>query len=200
MGAKGGRAPKDAPISDGFNPLKRGGMSLRELKKAERAALVKKRALQTEKAKIEMAVTKLTEKQAAVESELGEKPVVEEAPPQNQDAADEKSAYQMLTDLRYAYRHSKGANGAVGKRRLVELMESDPEFKFMVKELMKIESALLAAKIRSDKGPDMQANQMVFVVLKGLEEEKKFEQVGDVDIKQIARAMNPDGSEYDSAR
>jgi hypothetical protein len=199
MGARGGHKPKDAPISEGFNPLKKGGMSMRELKAAERQALVVKRALQTEKTKIETTMAKLTEKQASLSEELGErpgKPVVEEPVLKDHDAEDEKSAYQMLSDLRYAYRNSKGAGGAVGKRRLVELMESDPEFKFMVKELMKIESALLAAKIRTKEGPG-DTNQMVFVVLKGLEDEKKFEADGGVlDVKQIARAMNPDGSEY----
>ena len=199
MGARGGQKPKDAPISEGFNPLKKGGMSLRELKKAEREALVVKRALKTEQAKIELTVAKLTEKSVALSGELGEKPEKpgrEEPVLKDHEAEDEKSAYQMLSDLRYAYRNSKGAGRAVGKKRLVELMEADPEFKFMVKELMKIESALLAAKIRTkETGGD--TNQMVFVVLKGLEDEKKFEaDGGTLDVKQITRAMNPDGSEY----
>jgi len=116
-----------------------------------------------------------------------------------------KSAYQMLEHLRYAYRNSKSTtSGKKGRARIVELMNDDKEFKFIVKELLKIEASLLSAKIRkegdNDGGKGGVGQQNFFVVLKGLEDEKKL--LSDagvvdktVDMKQIQRAMNPEMGE-----
>ena len=85
-------------------------------------------------------------------------------------------------------------------------MDDDKEFKFMVKELLKIEASLMAAKIRKEGDTESPGSrqQNFFVVLKGLEEEKKL--LSDagvvdktVDMKQIQRAINPDlGEVYEA--
>ncbi len=112
-----------------------------------------------------------------------------------------QAAYDMLLHMRYAYRNSKGPTGAKGRQRLVELMNNDADFKFAVKELLKIESALLAAKIRKEgDGVVGGSNQNFFVVLKGLESERPMlEAMTDktVDMKQIQKAMNPDENSYE---
>jgi NurA-like 5'-3' nuclease len=106
---------------------------------------------------------------------------------------------RMLEDLRYGYQYSVGPTGKKGKQRLEELMQSDSEFKFAVRELLKIEGALLAAKIRKEGDNSGATQQNVFVVLKGLDEDKKYIEMFDktVDLKQISRATNPDGSELE---
>ena len=118
-------------------------------------------------------------------------------PDDAQDAENLGSAYQMLQDMRWVYRMLSG------REKLQKLVNSDDrQFVFMVKELMKIEASLMAAKIRSKEDP-AQANQMVFVVLKGLEDEKPIRNmIADgkkdaIDMRQISHAMNPDGSEYE---
>ena len=112
--------------------------------------------------------------------------------------SDAAAAYQMLQDLRYAYRYSVGTSGKRGRQRLVELMESDTEFKLMIKELMKIESARMAAMVKKEEMVGGANQQNFFVVLKGLEDDKRI--LGStldktVDIKQIQHAINPDLSE-----
>jgi hypothetical protein len=134
--------------------------------------------------------------------------VVDSSSPDSSDPVAEsntKSAYQMLEHLRYAYRNSKSTtSGKKGRARIVELMNDDKEFKFIVKELLKIEASLLSAKIRkegdNDGGKGGVGQQNFFVVLKGLEDEKKL--LSDagvvdktVDMKQIQRAMNPEMGE-----
>ncbi len=93
-----------------------------------------------------------------------------------------------------------GPGGKKGKQRLVELMESDTEFKFVVKELMKIESALMSAKARKNEEPGGVGQQNFFVILKGLEDEKKFLPVGDktVDMRQITQAISPEENSYEA--
>jgi len=110
------------------------------------------------------------------------------------DEDDDRSSAQMLKDMRWVYRNVKGRSKL---KLLVE--DDDKQFVFMVKELMKIEASILAAKIRKEGvGAEGGVNQNFFVVLKGLEEDKAIlEQVDKtVDMKQIARAMNPDGTEF----
>ena len=88
---------------------------------------------------------------------------------------------------------------AQGRKKLLDLVdEDDKQFLFLVKELMKIEASILSAKIRKEGvGDGTGVNQNFFVVLKGLEEDKKIlESISkDVDMKQISKAMNPDGTE-----
>jgi glycerol-3-phosphate cytidylyltransferase-like family protein len=184
MGKRGGKPSKDAPISDNFNRDKQGVLSARELHRAEvaRANAAKGRAVlaaKWERERLERADPNYVP------------PVVKGADPELDDG---KSPGQMLEDMRYVYRAVKG------REKLKKLMREDKQFVVMVKELMKIESALLSAKIRV-KEDTASANQMVFVVLKGLEDEGKIEGMkggipGVVDVRQVAGMVNPDGSEY----
>lgn len=114
---------------------------------------------------------------------------------------DAESAYQMLQDLRHAYRTSVGQSGKRGRSRLVELMEADTEFKFMVKELMKIESALMSARVKKEEVSGVLNQRNFFVILKGLDDDRQIldsTQVDKtVDMKQISRAINPDENSYE---
>jgi len=177
----GGRPTKDAPISDAFNPVKKlARQDIAAFRRERDAALRKEREEEALKSRAK----------AKVDDETSET---------EKDLDDEKSAYQMLQDLRYGYRNSVGPGGKKGKQRLVELMESDTEFKFVVKELMKIESALMSAKARKNEEPGGVGQQNFFVILKGLEDEKKFLGAVDktVDMKQISQAINPEENSYE---
>ena len=180
---KTGRRSKDAGVADNFNSDKIGVLSKKDLARASRKA----RAVAVQDKLGAQAEAKAEEKKGK--------------PKRKPRAAQEKfedlaSANQMLEDMRFAYRNAANDDGLKGKRRLVDLMGSDPEFKFMIKELMKIEASLIATRIRKE-GPEVQDNRMVFVILKGLAEEavimdkagQTFEQ------KQIGILLNPDGTE-----
>ena len=205
MGAKGGYAPKDAAITDNFNQKKKGGLTKRELDALLREARMEKVRLESEKKRTDATIAKLGEENIALREQVGLQE--DEKPPDTlgalglHDAEDEKSAYKMLQDLRYAYSQAKGKDGKKGRQRLLELMQTDSEFKYMVKELMKIEVSLMNSKIKSKESGGDGEDKTVFVVLKGLEEEKKFVEQFDTgedtaDLNQISHALNPDGSEY----
>ena len=104
------------------------------------------------------------------------------------------AAYQMLEDMRWVYRTLRG------RTKLKKLVKGDDrQFVFMVKELMKIESALLSAKIRKEGDVGGVGQQNFFVVLKGLEDEKKFEVLDKtVDMKQIQSAIDPNAELYEA--
>lgn len=97
-------------------------------------------------------------------------------------------AYKMLQDMRWVYRM---VNGREKLKKLVE--GNDRQFVAMVKELLKIESSIMTAKIRS-KEESREGQKTVLVILKGLEEEKKYIDVTptDVDTRQIAQMLNPE--------
>lgn len=97
------------------------------------------------------------------------------------------SAYAMLEDMRWVYKKVEG------RKKLKKFVEADDKnFVVMVKELMKIETSLLATKIR--KGEEgAGGGQSVFVVLKGLEDAAVVQGMmdKDVDLRQIQHAINP---------
>ena len=97
-------------------------------------------------------------------------------------------AYKMLQDMRWVYRM---VNGREKLKKLVE--GNDRQFVAMVKELLKIESSIMTAKIRS-KEESREGQKTVLVILKGLEEEKQYIDVTptDVDTRQIAQMLNPE--------
>lgn len=106
----------------------------------------------------------------------------------------EKSAIEMLQDMRWVYRQSGGRSKL---KRLIK--GDDKQFVFMVKELMKIEAALLAARIRKDGGGEGGGGrQNFFVILKGLEDDKVIMDSfnSKLDMKQIESATNPDTEKY----
>ncbi len=108
---------------------------------------------------------------------------------------DAESAYQMLQDMRWVYRNVKG------RTKLKQMvLDDDKQFVFMVKELMKIESALMSARVKKEEVSG--ANQQnFFVVLKGLDDDKKIlestQMENTIDMKQITRALNPDDTSYE---
>jgi len=187
----GGRIPKDIQITEGFNLIKKGEFRL-----------PKKVRLQLEKDEKERAEARIRLEEKAKElREINEINVIDEEGVKL-DKDDEKSASKMLQDLRYAYRNAVGPDGKKGRNRLLALLESDAEFKFAVRELVKVDTAIVTAKLRKNEGPEGGVGQQnFFVVLKGLEEEKKFLTAGTedktVDMKQIQRAMNPDENSYE---
>lgn len=207
----GGRPTKDSPISDAFNQLKVGQtLTRKDIQTAKRAAKMEKLQQDEEKRKQREELDRLKAKVEKIAEGVGDVPATPIEPEEQEGVGvdsgsddDEKSAYQMLQHLRYAYKNSRNSEGKKGRQRLMSLMEADSEFKFFVKELMKIEAALLAAKLRKgeDESGNRVGNQNFFVVLKGLEDEKKYLTAGvedkTVDMKQIARAMNPDEHSYE---
>lgn len=202
---KTGRKEKDALIKEGFNPDKQGVLSRSELAKARKQAKIDKAVAELERQKKERALERLSDQIGVLKEKVSAAaPPARPSKPEVVDATegpddDAKSAYQMLEHLRYAYRNSKSDTGRKGKMRLVELMEKDAEFKFMIRELVKVEASLLASKIKAKEGPDSIANNMVFVVLKGLEEEKQvMKQIEGVDMKQVTDALNPDAVKYEA--
>lgn len=160
--AKEGRKEKDAIIKEGFNPDKIGGMSKTAIAKMER------------------------EERKAIKD-------AEEVPTPNSEAdllrlalgEDGDSSYNMLLDMRWAYKKVKG------RKKLYKLVKSDDkQFVVMVKELMRLEAILLSAKLRRDgDGSDKQA---VFVVLKGLDKMPEGCSEG-IDVQQITKAISPGG-------
>lgn len=183
---KRGAKPKDKSITDNFNVKKRGGLT----RKDELHALMEHERQEHEIAVLKDQVKTIKEKTGFVDTEL-------------EDCADDaKSAFQMLQDMRYAYRTALGPKKTKGRKRLVELMESDTEFKFIIKELMKIESSLKQAEIKGKSGGiGGSNNQNFFVVLKGLETVDSVMQMAGqgnvneiIDTKQIEHAINPSES------
>jgi hypothetical protein len=159
---KTGRKEKDAAISDNFNPLKQGMSAVRELQKQIR--------------ELKSAVKEKTEALAS------SKVVVPE----------ESSAMQMLNDLRYAYKNSVGNDGKKGRQRLMELMKNDADFKFAMKELMKIESSIASAQVKSKELGN--GNMTTFVVLKGLHSDPSMDIKkvnGVIDFAQVSDAFSP---------
>lgn len=160
--AKEGPKEKDREITEGFNPDKIGALSktaLEKIGREERKAL--KDANKASAPSSEADLLRLA---------LGE---------------EDDSSYNMLLDMRWAYKKVKG------KKKLLTLIEEDDkQFVVMVKELMRLESILLAAKLRRDG--DGSEKQAVFVVLKGLE--KMPEGCSDgIDVQQITKAISPGG-------
>lgn len=203
---KEGRKEKGREITEGFNPMKP-GFSQKKLsqlvieanrKREERrvrslAALQERKDAIREKLELESAEAEV---RAEVEAEKGAL----------KDLGDDgKSAKRMLDDLRYAYRHTVGNDGLKGRQRLTELMKNDSEFKYFVKELMKIEVALMTAEAKKPNaaGTNIGGQQNFFVVLKGLE----VAEVGGsadntVDMRQIQNILDPEHRVYeqDSAK
>jgi hypothetical protein len=180
----------------------------RQLKKAERIVAkahkpltdldkaVTEAAALMKKVEAENKAAKRALESAALRVELANEinpPEMPTSPNSPNDADDAKSAYQMLQDMRWVYRNVRG------RKKLKDMVDADDkQFLFMVKELMKIETSLLSAKIRTKEDNTVGGQQTVFVVLKGLDapmqkvvdmsvpvEERKY-------IERAQRMVNPD--------
>lgn len=190
-GRSGGPKTKDSAITEGFN-RNRKGLSKAELARAKREA--KARAvLEGEKRKsASEELERLAERAGKLRDQLG----IAEGEPVfvEEDEAFESSPEEMIRDLRYAYR--KG----VGKKKLQEMMKDERHGVALIRELVKVEVAFLQAKLRMREDQRPEAQQAVFVVIKGLADEKKYEAEvtgAAIDMKQISRALNPDGTEHE---
>jgi len=210
----GGPKTKDSPFTSNFN-LKTGKKltqhEILDLKqKAKRAAKLEKVRLEQIHKSQRLKIAALSDRLAKVGKRIigidtGEK-IAETIDSTNaypaddlkafvptdsdiEDTSDFKSAYQMLQDMRWIYRHVHG------RKRLKALVEDDDkQFVFMVKELMKIEASLMAAKVRKGEDLNQPDQRSFFVVLKGLEDEKKYlssEMDKTIDMGQIQKAINP---------
>jgi len=189
---RGGRPTKDSKISDNFNQQRK-GMGRDEARAAKIQAQIEADAQAASVKELKELSDKISalKKRAKTVSRGGE--------PEDQEEDQERGSSRMLKDLRYGYKNSVGPDGKKGKERLVELMENDAEFKFAVKELMRIESALLTTRIRTKTGGvEGGGRQSFFVVLKGLEQERPLVNAlgagkdAAIDVKQILNAISPE--------
>ena len=174
FGMKEGRKEKDAEIKNNFNREKLGGLTRSEMANAKKIAIENSRDRAKRKREEREAQKKLQETEKQAEKEEKER--------KKDEQEDERSTHQMLKDLRWVYRNVKG------RTKLKELMEDDKQFVFLIKELVKIETQIMAAKIRNEDPGG--SSQTVFVVLKGLDDEKKFNIT--VDVPKIDQILNPE--------
>jgi hypothetical protein len=116
------------------------------------------------------------EKQAMSQSEAEELSIL----------GDDDEAYKLLKDMRWIYRT------VGGRRKLKRLMkEDDKQFITMMKEMFKMESAIMASKLKRGDGMGG-GDPSYFVILKGLRDTPVTEQTADgVDTRQIEHAINP---------
>jgi hypothetical protein len=186
----GGKPPKGSAFTENFSQEKEGNLSEEELKRIAKRARYNAWARENRRKKKELLST-IVPRETKQENDKDE---VQE--PYQNDLDDGKSPLQMLNDMRNAYAK---ANGSKKLEKLIK--KDDKQFVAMVKELMKIETAILTTKIRakSEEG-GKGGGQTVFVILKGLEDEKKIMEIvqdKSVDMKQITQAINPDGTDFD---
>ena len=100
-------------------------------------------------------------------------------------------ASKMLSDLRWVY-------GQVdGRKKLLDMVkEDDKQFAFIIKELLRLESDILAKNPDGGSG----GNVAALVVIKGLHDQEKVDDImrggNEISNERIAITMdNPDGSE-----
>lgn len=190
------RNTKDKVVRDGFNPNKKGNrISKEEERRLARKAMLEKKRLEAEKAHHEKEATKLANKIAKSGGKKKEEGDDDDGGDGKPDASF-KTDFYMLRDMRAAYKKLGG------KKKLIDMLEEDDkQFVFMVKELMKVETALITARIRVKDDMGAKGNQTVFVVLKGLEDAPitvgPAEAKESIDLRQIAHVLTPDGTEYE---
>lgn len=151
---------KDAAIADNFNTKKKGAIKSKE-------------------------IDDLQKKLDSLNKELNHKLDKKLAKDEADDDKDVRSAFKMLKDMRGVYRDLGG------KDKLLTLLKKDDKLLIaMVKELMKIESTLMAVDLRKDSPGS--GTTTTFVVLKGLDTPGVTVR-GDslIDIGQIEDAINP---------
>jgi len=121
-------------------------------------------------------LSKKEEKQAMSQSEAEELSIL----------GNDDEAYKLLKDMRWIYRT------VGGRRKLKKLMkEDDKQFVTMMKEMFKMESAIMASKLKRGDGMGG-GDPSYFVILKGLHDTPVAEQTADgLDTRQIEHAMNP---------
>lgn len=189
-----GRKPKDKKITDKVNPRKKYSLKeLRELQK-QKSLLDMVRAKANEDKNREKAISATTEGGG----EEDKKKKGRGKRPKNLEG---NFNYKMLSDMRWVYLQLGG------KEELKKFVKGDPKaYELMVKEMMKMESALMAAKVRKEALNDGIVSGNVFVVLKGLEDAERVNRIipgangeGTIDMRSIGSVLSPDGSVYEVA-
>lgn len=109
--------------------------------------------------------------------------------------AEAQQALEMLSDMRFVYKKLGG------KKKLQKMLKEDDKlYVAMVKELLKIESALMAVQLRKVEsgGNGGEGRQNFFVVIKGLEQENRImqqfgrESNSPIDMEHlITKTLNP---------
>lgn len=218
MTTKGGGKPsKDVKISDGFNRRKP-TITKRDMARAKRIVVAQAKLNQmagrvsvrsnyspsipvlneegwpASPEEREAHLIKIAEAEALIRQKAKEGEPTEDV--EDEELTDEKSAQEMINDMRWVYKQLKG------RSKLKALMTGDKEFMAMVKELMKVEASILTNKLRAKDGGN--GRQGFFVVLKGLEKEKPIERLTEamrdkkpINIKQVERAMDPSADPLD---
>ena len=80
---------------------------------------------------------------------------------------------------------------------MLELIETDADFKFIVKEMLRLELSLQSARLKQKESMGGSEGVTTFVILKGLHDdndrlkEMGVTQIDGVDIAQIQNAINP---------
>lgn len=174
-----GRKAKDAVLSEGFNSEKK----LTLMEKRQIAQQKKLLADAKKKKREKELLEKLAKKQAAEKEKQ-----LDDADGEGPDGL----SYQMLQDMRWVYQRMGG------RKALKDFVKkNDKAYELMVKELMKIESAMKQAEIRKTD-PGTSSNQNVFVVLKGLEDENRTMGVvtatdgqRQIDLKSLGPVLRP---------
>ena len=192
MGAKGGHDAKDKVLVDGFNPIKELTPAQQKVRANALNALAIAHKNTAERKRL--AKEEAARRAAAVEAARAAGVYVDPMP----EIAEEEILESVLfQDMRAIYKKLKG------REKLEKWAKDDKNFMTLVKELMKQESAVLAAKIRKGEGEINGGSQSFFVVLKGLEEEKGLAEKFDdktVDMKQVKHVLEPEAGPYEAER
>lgn len=173
---KPGNKGKSAEIDDNFNmekKIKKGGFVSRDIAQAQE--------------RVAAAAAKALERREKREAKKKEKEI--EVDVESAGIEDE-----LFNDLLHAYKTSKNTNGEKGRTRLVKMMANDKDFKFAMKELLRLASAAKVARIKTKENGGGNGNVTTFVILKGLHDEVVMTAEranSDIDLDQIRDAVNP---------
>lgn len=173
---KPGNKGKSAEIDDNFNmekKIKKGGFVSRDIAQAQE--------------RVKVAAAKALERREKREAKKKEKEI-------EVDAESAGIEDELFNDLLHAYKTSKNTNGEKGRARLVKMMANDKDFKFAMKELLRLASAAKVARIKTKENGGGNGNVTTFVILKGLHDEVVMTAEranSDIDLDQIRDAVNP---------
>lgn len=183
MAAKSsGPSPKIQEILEGFNRDISSGVNLTKWEKKRIRVIGREKGLTPAEMK------RLDNFLSASSRAARKKKLKREKEAKEAEIPDNIANYKMLQDMRWVYQQVDG------KEKLLKLVqEDDKQFAFMVKELIKFETALK----EKEKQADPYANQNFFVVIKGLEDEERVKKLtGDIiDSQQVKISINPEGEE-----
>lgn len=177
---KPGNKGKSTEIDENFNMNKKSkGFVSRDIAEAKR--------------KVEEAEAKAAKRKEAKEKKDAEKIEKEIEGGKPDVEGDVGVEDELFNDLLHAYKTAKNGAGEKGRARLVKMMANDSDFKFAMKELLKLASAAKVAKIKT-KEVGGSGNVTTFVILKGLHDDvvmtaEKKDSV--IDFDQIRDAVNP---------